>query len=216
MNKVLQAKAINLNLGLKDVFLLEYIKRNFIISNDFVSSEIVDENPLLTTKDIKESLEKLEDAGLIIMTKEWDRGKFSLRPNIENLISLYTIDNVEIKREKKKSDKKSKEIEMNDDELKIFEHYKTLSSLPDYKKITDKGLIAIKDALSNYNVETITDALSYANEQQWLIKKSSEHWCNFVWIISRIGDFIPGGKYRKKQEIKKENPIPLMKASVIL
>ena len=54
MNKVLQAKAINLNLGLKDVFLLEYIKRNFIISNDFVSSEIVDENPLLTTKDIKE------------------------------------------------------------------------------------------------------------------------------------------------------------------
>lgn len=216
MNSVLQAKCKNLGLNLKDLFILEYLKNKYIFVEEFKSSDIISENPLLETADIKSALEKLEDCGLIYMDKEWDRGIFAISFGLEKMLNLYKIEDVEIKKEKKRRNKKSG-LEMNEDEKAIFEFYSTLSCLPDYKKITDKGLYAMKSALSQYSLNDIKDALAYANEQQWLIRKANEPWCNFHWILTRIGDFIVGGKYRnKKQEVKQESIIPMSKVSVIL
>lgn len=214
MNTVLQAKALNLNLGIKDMFILDVLKSTYIFSSQMSSTEITKQNPLINTKDLKESLEKLEDAGLIVLVDEWDRGKFTIEFNKENLQGLYELEDVEIKKERAK--KKEVKIEVSKDEREVFTYYSTLSSLPDYKKMTDKGLEQIKNILSKYNLEEVKDALKYANEQHWLINKTGERWLNFVWIMSRLEDFMVGGKYRKNIENKVEDIIPKSKLNVIL
>lgn len=213
MNSVLQAKCKNLGLNLKDLFILEYLKSKYIFVEEFKSSDIVNENPLLETPDIKSALEKLEDCGLIYMDKEWDRGAFSISFVIEKMIELYKIEDVEIKKEKKKTVKKQQQEVSDEVKLILDEYNKT--DMPS-ASLTDRRKKAINSALSKYKVEDIVDAMRYACSQRWVLDKSSEKWMDLAWILTRIDEFMEGGKYRKKQEVKQESIIPISKVSVIL
>lgn len=213
MNSVLQAKCKNLGLNLKDLFILEYLKNKYIFFDEFKSSDIINENPLLETPDIKSALEKLEDCGLIYMDKEWDRGTFSISFGIEKMIELYKIEDVEIKKEKKKTVKKQQQEVSDEVKLILDEYNKT--DMPS-ASLTDRRKKAINSALSKYKVEDIVDAMKYACSQRWVLDKSSEKWMDLAWILTRIDEFMEGGKYRKKQDKKQDSIIPVSKVSVIL
>lgn len=213
MNSVLQAKCKNLGLNLKDLFILEYLKSKYIFVEEFKSSDIVNENPLLETPDIKSALEKLEDCGLIYMDKEWDRGTFSISFGLEKMIDLYKIEDVEIKKEKKKTVKKQQQEVPDEVKLILDEYNKT--DMPS-ASLTDRRKKAINSVLSKYKVEDIVDAMKYACSQRWVLDKSSEKWMDLAWILTRIDEFMEGGKYRKKQDKKQDSIIPVSKVSVIL
>lgn len=213
MNSVLQAKCKNLGLNLKDLFILEYLKNKYIFVEEFKSSDIISENPLLETADIKSALEKLEDCGLIYMDKEWDRGIFTISFGLEKMLDLYKIEDVEIKKEKKKTVKKQQQEVSEEVKLILEEYNKT--DMPS-ASLTDRRKKAINSALLKYKVEDIVDAMKYACSQRWVLDKSSEKWMDLAWILTRIDEFMSGGKYRKKQEVKQESIIPMSKVSVIL
>lgn len=214
MNSVLQAKCKNLGLNLKDLFILEYLKNKYIFVEEFKSSDIISENPLLETADIKSALEKLEDCGLIYMDKEWDRGIFAISFGLEKMLDLYKIEDVEIKKEKKKTVKKQQQEVSEEVKLILEEYNKT--DMPS-ASLTDRRKKAINSALLKYKVEDIVDAMKYACSQRWVLDKSSEKWMDLAWILTRIDEFMSGGKYRKKQEESKRNSaIPISKVSVIL
>lgn len=213
MNSVLQAKCKNLGLNLKDLFILEYLKNKYIFVEEFKSSDIISENPLLETADIKSALEKLEDCGLIYMDKEWDRGIFAISFGLEKMLDLYKIEDVEIKKEKKKTVKKQQQEVSEEVKLILEEYNKT--DMPS-ASLTDRRKKAINSALLKYKVEDIVDAMKYACSQRWVLDKSSEKWMDLAWILTRIDEFMSGGKYRKKQEVKQESIIPMSKVSVIL
>lgn len=216
MNKVIQAKAINLCLNIKDVFLLQYLKEQYFYSNTFTSSEITNENPLLETKDIKESLEKLVNASLITMLEEWNRGAFKIQFNLENIKSLYKIEDVEIKKEKTRKPKKVDSLDSKPEIQNIVNFYKTMVFLPQIGRVTDRIVAIVEEKLNSYSPDDIKEALRYANDQQWLRSKANENWCTFNWVMNKIEEFMKGGKYRNRQEIRQESIIPATKVSVIL
>lgn len=215
MNKIIQAKAVNMGLVLKDLFLLQYFKDQFLYTNTFTSSEINKDNPLLDTKDIKESLERLVDCELVEMIEEWNRGTFKISLIPDNIKTLYKIENVEIKKEKKKKEKKVTYLDNKPEVQNLLNFYGTMVFLPQFAKITERIVAIADEKIQKYSLDDIKDALIYANDQQWLRNKANENWCTFNWIMNKIDEFIPGGKYRKK-ETTQEQIIPVSKVSVIL
>lgn len=213
MDSVLQAKALKSGLDYRALCLILYIKDTYIFTQEYTSIEITNSNPLvfINSTEVKRSLDLLESCNMISINY-WNKGKFMITPNIENLKELFTNSFVQIVKDKKVRKVKKEEIS-GDIKLILEEYNKT--DMPS-ASLTDRRKKAIDNALSKHKVEDIVDALKYASEQRWVLDKSSENWMDLAWLLSRIDDFMDGGKYRKKQDKKQESIIPVSKVSVIL
>lgn len=213
MNSVLQAKALKFGLDYRALCLITYIKDTYIFTKEYTSVDITNNNPLIfiNSTEVKRSLDLLEDCDMISIDY-WSKGKFMITPNADNLKELFTNSLVQIVKDKKVRRVKKEEIS-GDIKLILDEYNKT--DMPS-ASLTDRRKKAIDNVLSKYKVEDIIDALKFACSQRWVLDKSSENWMDLAWILNRIDEFMEGGKYRKKQDKKQDNIIPVSKVSVIL
>lgn len=186
----------------QDFLVLLYLK-NHMYLNDFKYADIFNEYPIFLgkSKDVSDALKVLSE--LEFLSFEWDKGKFSVNYNVNKFIEFFTPEKeqiIKIKRETKSP--KEVKTEFNKKELDIINYYKELQTLPKIITMTPKRIFALKNALEHYNVSEIKDALLFASKQQWLINKTGEQWCDMSWILNKIYEFMPNGKYNKEVENK--------------
>lgn len=200
MNKILQVKAINMEMGINGFLVLDFL-RTRMYRNTFKASEVQNEYPLFLTKstDVKDGLRKIHSIGLVNVIS-WDNGMFVLSYNNEKLIEFFKDEDIKIKKEVKK--KTTTEISLSPEEEDVINEYKKYETLPQFRVITQSKVNNLRLAMNGYGVEDIKDAIKYASEQTWVANKITESWCNFEWIMKRLPDFMIGGKYRN--EIKKK------------
>lgn len=197
MDSYLQARAMNLGMSCQDFLVLIYLK-NHMYLRKFKGVDICNEYPIFikSLKNIQDSLSKLQD--LEMLEFSWDRGNIDIQYNIDKFEDFFTPDESKIVQIKRVTPtKKNKVGDFNDDENEIIQYYKTIQTLPRVISMTPKRVFALRDALSKYSKDEIKEALLFASQQQWLINKTDEIWCDMSWILNKIGDFMSGGKYNK-------------------
>ena len=212
MNNLIQAKCKELGMSYKDMALLEYIRRTYIYTDEYHTSDIYNDNILCfnSSTDVKESLEKIEECGLWAISS-YTRGKFTLDINKEVLKGVYTNESVVVVKRQKKE--KVKGELLSPEENDIIEYYKTFDVFPKLSSLTQRRKVALNDSLSKYSVSDIKDALLYASEQEWLKRHLGALWYDFGWLLINIDKFMEGGKYRYNKK-PKEIEVPFRQSDV--
>jgi len=199
MNSVMQVSAINRNLDLKALVLLNYIRDHFFMEK-IVGSKLQLSNPLVFTSsaDVKSAFERLVDEGFLFGV--YNRGVISsMELNFESFKDFYSAEDVVIKREKKSFVKKK---EISGEEVEIVDHYNKYPELPRPSTLTPTNRVIIKSKLDLYSLDEIKDAITFADEVNWIKSKLEEPWLNLTWIIRNIENFMPDGKYRNIRQVK--------------
>lgn len=201
MNQVVQAKAINLGLSLKDLLLMIYIKDTFIYKEYFVSAEIINDNPIIfaSASEIKKSIEILETTGIINLL-EWNKGKFKIEVDKNMVRDLFALELVELKKADRTVIRKKVEKKENPEEWQIIiDYYNSFDVMPVCKSVTTRREKALKEALSKHSIDDIKNAIEYALRQHWVLNKKDEGWMDIAWILNKTEDFLEGGQYRKNE-----------------
>lgn len=98
---------------------------------------------------------------------------------------------------KVKPQPKKKPIDDIPDEVKdIVLHYNSYALLPRPSTMTPLVISRITEKLKILSPEQLKEAITYASNQQWLVNKAAEPWCNLGWVLGAIDGFCVGGKYR--------------------
>ena len=213
MDNYLQIRAMNLGMNYQDFIVLIYLKEHMYM-NDFKYQELFNDYPLFLgrSKDVSDALSILSK--LEFISYDWNKGKFSVEYNTDKFVEFFTPDKEQvIKIVRPTNTLKQKEDMFNKKELDIIDYYKDLPTLPKVVSMTPRRISALKNAIENYSIDDIKDALLFASKQQWLIDKTGEQWCDMSWILNKISDFMPNGKYNK--EVKKIAPILDVKSGAV-
>lgn len=213
MDNYLQIRAMNLGMNYQDFIVLIYLKEHMYM-NDFKYQELFNDYPLFLgrSKDVSDALNILSK--LEFISYDWNKGKFSVEYNTDKFVEFFTPDKEQvIKIVRPTNTLKQKEDMFNKKELDIIDYYKDLPTLPKVVSMTPRRISALKNAIENYSIDDIKNALLFASKQQWLIDKTGEQWCDMAWILNKISDFMPNGKYNK--EVKKIAPILDVKSGAV-
>lgn len=185
-NMQVQNNCIALNLGYKELVLLDFIKRN--ISMIVISDTIIrDYNPLVfkTPKEVRESFQKIVELDIFSEDSTLDNISMDCNTIFELFEGVF---------EKVKPTKREKK------EVFIPEHFIKIKEVWDAQglpkgSLTDRAKTIIDYKLQTMKLEDIIEALSGISKVTWLQKNLTSNWFNLGWCVSRAEEFLEGGKY---------------------
>ena len=194
----LQIRAMNIGMSYQDFILLIYLREHMYLTN-MKCVDIYNTYPIFlkTSKNVQDSLEKLNSLDFI--EHVWDKGQISILYNVDKFTEFFTPEKDKVIKIKRPTQVKNNASLFSDEENEIIEYYKTLQTLPKVVSMTPKRILSLQNALSEYSVDNIKEALLFASKQQWLVSKSDERWCDMSWILDKISEFMSGGKYNKEK-----------------
>lgn len=202
--------------GIKGYYLLVALRDRFLL--DTKGADIQKQHPYIfaSSTDIKAGYEELVNSS--ILSAVYDRGNINdVVINKELMDEMMKEEPVKIKRERKA---KKKEVSPPEESpvMDVILHYNSFEFLPRPASATALAKSTVSNAIEEYGIEQVMQAIEFASKQQWLIDKGDEIWCSMNWVIRNIGNFMEGGKYYKvnKQETRSKSILDTYKKDDII